>query len=268
MNIVSLKNVNLKYQEKTIFNNLNIDIKEGDFITIIGENGSGKSSLVKIILGLIDADGEIIIDNLLMNFENKKNIISKIGFVFENPDNQFLTSTVKEELAFPLENLNMKKEVIEEKISKISSFMKIDDLLDREPHTLSGGEKQLVSLGTALITEPKILIIDEALNMIDLYDRDRIYKILKKINENNKMTIINVTHDVDEVLYGKKIALLSKGNIINYESTKKILSDEKKFNELKLDIPFIVDLSNKLNYYGLVNKMYLDMNDMVNDLWK
>ena len=146
--------------------------------------------------------------------------------------------------------------------------MKIEDLLDREPHTLSGGEKQLVSLATALITEPKILIIDEALSMVDSYDRDRIYKVLKKINENNKMTIINVTHDVDEVLYGKKIVLLSKGNIIDYASTKKILSDEKKFNELKLDIPFIVDLSNKLKYYELIDKMYLNMKDLVNDLWK
>lgn len=268
MNIISLKNVNLKYGDKQLFDNFNLDIKYGDFITIIGENGSGKSSLVKIILGLIDIDGEVVIDDIKMNSENKKDIISRIGFVFENPDNQFLTSTVREELAFPLENLNTKKEVIEDKISKISSFMKIDDLLDREPHTLSGGEKQLVSLATALITEPKILIIDEALSMVDSYDRDRIYKILKKINENNKMTIINVTHDVDEVLYGKKIVLLSKGNIIDYASTKKILSDEKKFNDLKLDIPFIVDLSNKLKYYELVDEMYLNMKDLVNDLWK
>ena len=268
MNIISLRNINLKYQDNVIFKDLNLDIKEGDFITIIGENGSGKTSLVKILLGLQETDGEVLIDNIKMDSSNKKNIISKIGVVFENPDDQFLTGTVKEELAFPLENLNLKKEEIEERINKVSEFINIESILEREPHTLSGGEKQLVSLATSIITEPRVLILDEALSMIDTYYRAQIYRILKKINEKTKMTIINVTHDIDEVLYGKNVIVLKKGEIINYSPTKKLLQEEKLLESLEFEIPFIVDLSNKLRYYGLVDKMYLNMKDMVDDLWK
>lgn len=268
MNIISLRNVNLKYQEKDIFKDLNVEIKEGDFITIIGENASGKTSLVKILLGLVEAQGEIIIDGMKMTPESRRNIISKIGVVFENPDDQFLTGTVREELAFPLENMKVSKEEISARINQISEFTNIKDILDREPHTLSGGEKQLVSLSTALIINPKILILDESLSMIDNFYREKIYKILKKLNEKNKMTIINVTHDIEEVIYGKSILILSKGEIIDYSSTRKVLQNGKQLESLGLDIPFMVDLSNKLKYYDLVDKMYLNMKDMVDDLWK
>ena len=268
MNIISLKNVNLKYQDKVIFNDLNIDIKDGDFITIIGENGSGKTSLVKILLGLVDFQGEIIIDDIKMTNDSKKDIISKIGVVFENPDDQFLTGTVREELAFPLENLKVDREEIKARIDQVAEVTNIKDILDREPHTLSGGEKQLVSLATSLIINPKILILDESLSMIDNFYREKIYKILKKINDKNKMTIINVTHDIEEVVYGKSILILSKGEVIDYASTRKVLQNEKQLESLGLDIPFMVDLSNKLKYYELVDKMYLNMKDMVDDLWK
>lgn len=268
MNIISLKNIDLSYNQNKVFENFNLEIKEGDFITILGENGSGKSTLVKIILGLIKPSGQVIIDNETMQKENLKSILSKIGFVFENPDNQFISSTVKEELAFPLENLQIDVEEIEKRIEDISKLTGIENLLDREPHTLSGGEKQLVSLASALINNPKILILDEALSMIDLYDRERIYMILKKINRTNKITIINVTHDVEEIIYSKSVLLLSKGKILNYCSLKKILENEKNFTSLGLKMPFMADLSKKLKYYNLVDKIYLNMDDMVDALWK
>ncbi|MBQ2407820.1 MAG: ATP-binding cassette domain-containing protein, partial [Bacilli bacterium] len=167
-NIIELKNVNFKYGNKELFKNLNLQIERGTFTTIIGTNGSGKSTLIRIILGLLVADGEIKINNLELNHKNLKKIISKIGVVLENPDDQFVAETVMDDIAFSLENMNVDKKEIKSRVNKIAKFVGIEDILEREPHSLSGGQKQLVALASALVTDPDILILDEALTMIDL----------------------------------------------------------------------------------------------------
>ena len=190
-NIIELKNINFKYGEKKLFNNLNLNIERGTFTTIIGTNGSGKSTLVRLILGLLVADGEIKINDLELNHKNLKKIISKIGVVLENPDDQFVAETVMYDIAFCLENMNVDKKEIKSRVNKIAKFVGIQDILEREPHSLSGGQKQLVSLASALVIDPDILILDEALTMIDLDVREKIYKILEQVNKINKITIIN-----------------------------------------------------------------------------
>ncbi len=268
MNIIDIKNLNFKYKEKEVFNNFNLQLENGSFTTIIGLNGSGKSTLIKILLGLLKYEGIIKIDDILLNKDNIKNIRKSIGIVFENPDNQFVAETVMDDIAFSLENLQMNSKNIKEKIMKMANYIGISRLLEREPHSLSGGEKQLVALASALIHEPKILILDEALTMVDIRVRKQVYSILNDINKNKEVTIINVTHDMNELLYGNDIVLIDKGNLILKGPKEKVLLEEKVFNKLNLDLPFMVSLSIKLKYYGLIDHLIFDMNEMVNTIWK
>lgn len=268
MNIIDIKNLNFKYSEKSIFNNFNLEIKKGTFTTIIGLNGSGKSTLIRIILGLIKHQCEIKIDDLILNDNNIKEIRKKIGVVFENPDNQFVAETVMDDIAFSLENLGLKSIDIKKKVRETTNYIGISNLLDREPSTLSGGEKQLVALASALVHEPKILILDEALTMIDINTRKQIYNILEEIHKNKNMTIINVTHDMDELLCGDDIILIDNGNVILKGPKEEVLLEEKVFNKLNLELPFMVSLSIKLKYYGLVDRLIFDMDEMVNEIWK
>lgn len=267
-NIIELKNINFRYGKKELFKNLNLEIERGTFTTIIGTNGSGKSTLIRIILGLLVADGEIKINNLELNHKNLKKIISKIGVVLENPDDQFVAETVMDDIAFSLENMNVDKKEIKSRVNKIAKFIGIEDILEREPHSLSGGQKQLVALASALVTDPDILILDEALTMIDLEIREKIYKILEQVNKINKITIINVTHDMDEILYGDNLIVIDNGHIVLNGPKEYVLLEEKTFNKLGLKLPFVVELSTKLQYYGLIDHLIFDMEELVDIIWK
>lgn len=267
-NIISIKNVDFKFDEKYILKNFSLDIEKGSFLNIIGPNGSGKSTLIRIILGLYATNGKVIVSNLEMSKENVREILKKIGVVFENPDDQFVAETVRQDIAFSLENLNVPVRQINKKIKEIAEYLDIKDLLDREPHTLSGGQKQLVSLASALVIEPEILILDEALTMIDNESRNKILGIIKDINNNKGTTIINVTHDTEDTLYGDKVLIINDGKIVAYDETNKIIKDEKLFTKNSLVLPFMADLSIKLKYYGLVDDIILDMDEMVDILWK
>lgn len=262
-NIIEIKDLNFKY-ENEVFRNFNLTIKEKTWTTIIGPNGSGKSTLLKILLGLLDCQGEIKIDGLSLNHKNKYLIREKIGIVFENPDNQFVSEVVRDELIFKLENLGKNKEYISKKIEYITDLFDIKDLLKKTPYELSNSEKQVISLASSLINEPKILILDEALNNIEKFNKENVYKILKDLN----ITIINVTHDMEETILGDEIIILDNGNLIMQGTKEVVLREEKLFNKLGLELPFMAQLSLKLSYYDLVDDLIFDMEEMVDKLWK
>lgn len=266
-NIVTIKNVNFNYGEKTIFKDFNLNIRRGSFVSIIGPNGSGKSTLMKLIVGLYKADGEIYVDDVLMSQETYKDIRSKIGIVFENPDNQFVSETVMDEIAFALENLNYDKKEIKERVKEIGKLLDIESIMEKEPHNLSGGQKELVALASALVLKPKILILDEALDMIDNNRRDFVLSVLTNLN-NLGMTIINITHNSEELLFGSDIIVMNECEVKDQGPTKELLRKEKLFKNNGLELPFVVDLSYKLKYYGLVDDIVLDMNELVNLVWK
>lgn len=266
--IIKLENIGFKYGEKKIFDNFSLTINKGTFTTIVGPNGSGKSTLVRILLGLIKSSGKVTIDNIEMNHKNLKDIISKIGVVFENPDNQFVAETVMDDIAFSLENMEVKPKEIMIRVKEIAKYIGITDILEREPHTLSGGQKQLVALASALVINPRIVILDEAFTMIDLDIREKIYNILKEVNKEKGTTIINITHDMDETLYGNDIIVLDDGKIILNGPKELVLKEEKVFNKLGLSLPFMAELSIKLGYYGLLDHMVFSMDEMVDEIWK
>lgn len=268
VNIIELKNVNFKYKQKTIFDNLNIEIKEGDFITITGESGCGKTTLFKILLGLIKSEGTIKINSLKLDDSNIKKIRGNIGAVFENNSNSLIEETVMDNFIITLRNFKIKEHDIRSRIDDISKKLHIDSILEYSINSLSGGEKQLVSLAIALSQKPKILLLDEAFTMIDNVQKDQIFKILKKINKDEKMTIINFSSDIEQSLYSKQLCLLNKGNIVLNEKIGESFNNEKVFKECNLELPFMASLCLKLKYYNLIDKVIFDMDKLVNELWK
>lgn len=267
-NIIMIRDLNFKYGTNEIFKGLDFNLTRGSWTTIVGPNGSGKSTLIRLILGLLKTESYISVTNLLLNNTNLEKIRTNIGVVFENPDNQFVGQTVMDDLAFTLENMGYSKKDIKLKIEHTALTFNLTKILNKEPHMLSGGEKQVVALATALIHNPKILILDEALTMIEQASRNQIFAMLKKLHSETDLTIINVTHDMEESVYGDDIIVLSEGKIVFNGEKEEVLTHEKELHALGLELPFVAALSLKLKYYDLIDEMIFDMNVMVDKLWK
>ena len=266
--VIDLKNVSYIKKSKVILDSVNLTIYKGEFVSIVGGNGVGKSSLVRLLLGLEeDTGGTIsIFGKPLKN--NKIDILKHIGVIFENPTDTFVTNKVSEELSFSLKNMNIPQEEINARLQEVSCYLHIEHLLDCIPHSLSGGEKQLVSLGIALMMHPDILIIDESLNMLDELTKSRILKLLKKLHKEKGMTIIYITQELEDIIYSDRIILLSDGIISLDRKLKDAFSNEKIYCDAGLSLPFMVELSKKLQYYDLVDNIELNMDKLVNKLWK
>lgn len=266
--VVVIKDLSFKYGDKLIFDKINLNIKAGEWLSLIGPNNSGKTTLIKILAGLLETNNEILIDGMPLNKDNIKEIRKRIGIIFENVDNQFVTETVRSELAFTLENLSYEEREINDRIDEIAVKFQLEDILNCDPHNLSGGEKQKVALASVLITKPKILILDGALSMLDHHERIKILDMLKKLHREEGLTIIHTTYNLEETYDSDRIVVLNEGVILVDGPTKEVLKQDKIFNRIGLEVPFMVDLSLKLKLYGLIDNLILDMDEMVNALWK
>lgn len=263
--MIKINHLNYEYKNKVIFDDINLSIDKGEFLFVIGPSGSGKTTLIKILSGLIEGNFDIKINNLDLN--NITEIRKNMSVILENPNNIFLAETVYDELAFRLENLGINKKEIDIEVKRISKDLKIDNLLEMTPNNLSGGEKELVAIASGLVGNPEIVILDECMSMIDGITKEYIFKYLKKLNRTNKTTIICTTQEMNDILYGKRVVILNDKKIILDSKLKKSFN-EKIFKQASLELPFMVSLSNKLSYYGLVDETITDMNKMVNKLWK
>ena len=265
--IVSIDKLTFRYNDNFIFDKFSLNIGYGSFLTITGKNGCGKSTLIKIITGLILTDSDIKICDVKLNKNNLYSIRKNIGVMFDNVDNSFITDTVEDELAFILENLCYKSPYIKRRIKEVSAMLNIEHLLNKSLDELSGGEKCIVALGCAIIHNPKLLIIDESLSMIDVISKEKIFKYLSNLNKNG-MTIINVTHDLSESYYSNRLIVINNGKILLDGTPTRVMEYDKVLNKLGISIPFEIELSIKLKLYGLVDKLYTNMNEMVDDIWQ
>ncbi len=265
--LIIIKDLSFKYSDKLILDKLNIIIKEGEWLTIAGPNNSGKTTLVKLLSGLLKLNGEIIINDLALNKENIKKIRSLMGIVFENVDNQFINETVRDEISLTLDNLDYDKMEIDNRVNEMAIRLRIDNLLNRNPHSLSGGEKQKVALAAVLITKPKLLILDDAFSMLDFYEREDMLNLLTKIHREDNLTIINVTHNLEGTHLSDRLIVLNKGLILLDGPSHEVLKKDKVFYRIGLEVPFMVDLSIKLYLYGLIKTIIYDVDEMVDLLW-
>lgn len=267
MNSVFIRNLSFGYKDRPLFDNFNLSIQQGSWVTIVGPNGSGKSTLVKILVGLLEGTGTIIVNQITLTSSTRDSIREYVGVVFDNPDNQFVSETVADEMAFKLENLGVNKFEIRGKIKETADLIGITPLLNLEPHKLTNGQKQLVILAGAIINNPPILILDEALSKVDAITTQKVLEVIAYLNKKGT-TIINITHNLDEATLGQKVVVLNEGEIILNGTKEEVFEHEKVFNALGIQLPFMVDLSLKLKFYGLVDKIIFDAEEMVDHLWK
>ena len=269
MSKLEIKNLSFSYdKDKPVIDDISLSIEKGSFVAILGHNGSGKSTLAKLIVGILEKNGgQIFYDGEEINKKNIKKLQTKTALVFQNPDNQFIGATVEDDIAFGLENKQFPHEKMQEEINKFAESVGMLDYLKKEPINLSGGQKQRVALAGALILKPDILILDEATSMLDPAGKDTVKKVIKKIHkENPDLSIITITHDIDEALLCDKVFLLSKGKLVKSGSPKKVLRDEKTLLELKLDMPFIYRVEKKLADMG-INSKAETIEKLAEDIW-
>ena len=265
--IIKVKSMSFKYENNYIFKDLDLDINTKSFVCIIGKNGSGKSTLAKILIGLYQAYGYITIDGYLLNNFYLKKIRRVFSVCFDNADNHFIGETVKDDLAFSLENLEYSKEEMEVCISNIAKKFKLEDSLEKTPDELNNSEKEKVAIASSLIHNPKILLLDESIHKLNASDKKLVFKVLKEYQKEQELTIILITHNLEDTLYADRIIVLDKGNII-LDDTKENIYKDDKLEKLGFDLPFIVKLSHNLMLYNLIDKIYFDEKELVDKLWK
>lgn len=268
MAILEVKDLNFSYEEegKTI-DNVSFSVEEGSYTTIVGHNGSGKSTIAKLIMGLLEsASGTITIDGIALNNENLAKIRSRIGIVFQNPDNQFIGATVRDDIAFGLENHCVEPSMMDEIIDTNAALVKMSDFMDQEPTYLSGGQKQRVAIAGVLAMKPKLLIFDEATSMLDPDGKDEIKKVIMKLHKESSLTILSITHDIDEVASSDYVVALDQGKVVLTGTPQEVFQQEKKLKEMKLDIPFSLKLADELKKRGVTVDRCITMEGMVNEL--
>ncbi|MEG2684693.1 MAG: energy-coupling factor transporter ATPase [Erysipelotrichaceae bacterium] len=268
MDIIKAKDISYSYDnENDVLHHISFNIKSGTYTTIIGHNGSGKSTIAKLLVGLFaPKSGTIEINNQILNEETVYKIRKKIGIVFQNPDNQFIGATVSDDIAFGLENHQIQTDEMQNIINKYAKEVHMEDYLESEPTKLSGGQKQRVAIAGVLAMKPDIIIMDEATSMLDPQGRKEINNLISNIHKDKNITIVAITHDIEQVAISDYTIVMDKGNVVMEGIPKDILIKEKELIELKLDIPFTFKLQKELNKIGVKVNEKINKEKMVEEL--
>ncbi|KPJ22331.1 energy-coupling factor ABC transporter ATP-binding protein [Streptococcus phocae] len=269
--IIELKNVTFKYnqeQEDYTLNHVSFNVKKGEWLSIIGHNGSGKSTTVRLIDGLLEADsGHIFVDGDLLSEENIWEIRRKIGMVFQNPDNQFVGATVEDDVAFGLENKGVPHDNMAEAVTQALNLVGMASFKEREPSRLSGGQKQRVAIAGAVAMKPMIIILDEATSMLDPKGRLELIQTIQSIRKQYDITVISITHDLDEVALSDRVLVMKNGQVESASTPEQLFSRGDELINLGLDIPFTTSVINMLKEEGYaIQDTYLTEKELENKL--
>lgn len=268
MGIIDVDKLTFSYDEKTdAVHEVSFSIEKGQYCTIVGHNGSGKSTVAKLLTGLLEKkSGSIVIDGLELNIENLRKIRNKIGIVFQNPDNQFIGSTVRDDIAFGLENHCVEQVEMDPIIEEFSNRVGMHDYLNSEPTRLSGGQKQRVAIAGILAMHPDIIIFDEATSMLDPQGKDEIKKVIMDLHKERNLTILSITHDIDEVTTSDYVLVMDDGQIILKGTPEEVFKKEEKLKETQFDLPYSMKLAKELDKLGVHIKNRMTMEGMVDEL--
>lgn len=250
---IEIKNLFFEYDENlNTIDDVSFDVENGSYTVILGHNGSGKSTIAKLIIGLLEAkSGKIVVDGIELNDENVYKVRERVGIVFQNPDNQFIGATVRDDIAFGLENRCVPQSEMDGIINKYAKKVDMIDFLDHEPTKLSGGQKQRVAIAGILAMSPDIIILDEATSMLDPKGRREINALVKELNEETNMTVISISHDIEEAVNADHVVVLNNGKVVKDGTPEDILTDEALMYSLELDVPFAYKVSKKLAENGI-----------------
>lgn len=260
--VVKLSHIDFRYygSEVNSLTDVSLEIKEGEWVAIIGPNGSGKSTLAKIMNGLlVPAAGQVTIKDLTIDEETVWEARRSVGMVFQNPDNQFVGSTVEDDVAFGLENNGVPRQEMISWIEEALAEVRMSEFKAKEPARLSGGQKQRVALASILALRPDIIILDEATSMLDPNGRQEVIAAIRKIKERFNLTVISITHDLDEASLADRILMMQGGRLVQDKKPEEIFLMGEQLVEQGLDVPFSQKLKDALAARGLdVPDNYLD----------
>ena len=267
-NAVDINNLSFEYEEgaKTI-DQISFSVPKGSYTVVLGHNGSGKSTIAKLIIGLLEPKtGDITVDGIHLDEEHLYDVREKVGIVFQNPDNQFIGSTVRDDIAFGLENLCVPTEDMEDIIQTYAKKVNMTEFLDHEPTKLSGGQKQRVAIAGILAMHPSIIILDEATSMLDPRGKIEINHLVHELNQTQNMTILSITHDIEEAALSDHVILLDNGHIIDEGTPEEVLTQKKELERIGLDVPFAYKISKKLHDSGYPIKPIINKEKLVKEL--
>lgn len=272
--ILSLNNVTFSYtpEEPTSRNaveNVSFAVEEGEWIAIVGHNGSGKSTIAKLMNGLLfPQKGDVCILREPLSEENLWESRSLMGMVFQNPDNQFVGATVQDDVAFALENNGVPFEEMVQRVHAALEQVKMSHFLDNEPHHLSGGQKQRVAIAGALALKPKLLILDEATSMLDPQGRGEVLQTVQTLRAETGLTVLSITHDLEEAMLADRVLFMNDGKKFAEGTPAEIFALGDKLVEFGLDLPFALKLSKLLQKEGVpLMGQHMTEEELVNDLW-
>lgn len=267
MALLSAKNVSFSYdKQKKVIDGFSLDINKGEYIAVIGHNGSGKSTLAKLFNGLLKPDeGTLSIDGFSV-FDKKSEfeIRKRVGVVFQNPDNQLVASIVEDDVAFGPENLGIRREEIGERIDFALKSVGMEKYRHSSPNRLSGGQKQRIAIAGVLALTPEILVLDESTAMLDPKGRAEVLSVVKKLNKEKQVTVIAITHYMDEVVEADRVIVLSKGKIALSGTPEEIFNESQRLKELGLELPLCTDIAKKLG----ISNCVLNKEKLVEELCK
>ena len=270
--VIDVKNLSFRYKESQEYydvKDITFHVKRGEWLSIVGHNGSGKSTTVRLIDGLLEAEsGEIVIDGQRLIEENVWNIRRQIGMVFQNPDNQFVGATVEDDVAFGLENQGLSRQEMKKRVEEALDLVGMLDFKKREPARLSGGQKQRVAIAGVVALRPAILILDEATSMLDPEGRRELIDTVKGIRKDYDMTVISITHDLEEVAMSDRVLVMKKGEIESTSSPRELFS-RNDLDQIGLDDPFSNQLKHSLSQNGYdLPENYLTESELEDKLWE
>ena len=272
-NIINVKDMTFEYvtidSKFKAIDDLSLEVKQGEFVAIIGHNGSGKSTLSKNLNAiLVPTQGDIYIDGMNTKDESKLwNIRQTAGMVFQNPDNQIVATIVEEDVAFGPENLGVEPTLIRERVEDALKSVGIYELKDRQPHLLSGGQKQRVAIAGIIAMRPKCIIFDEATAMLDPSGRKEVMNVIKKLNKEENITTLHITHYMEEAVQADRVVVVDKGKKLLEGTPKEVFKNVDLLKEIGLDVPYMTELARLLREEGLdLDDDILTVDEMVDKL--
>ena len=268
MKKIEVEHLTFSYDgEQDVLKDVSFQIEEGSYTTIVGHNGSGKSTIAKLLIGLMEAkSGTITVDGIKLTEKSVYDIRDKIGIVFQNPDNQFIGATVADDIAFGLENHQVPQEQMQTIIERFAQQVNMSKYLNSEPTKLSGGQKQRVAIASVLAIAPQILIFDESTSMLDPQGKAEINGLIRQIHQVSGMTIVSITHDIEEMANSDHVIVMSEGQVVMDGTPEMILKREQELVELQLDVPFTLKFIREMEQNGISLKDEIKMEKVVEEL--
>ncbi|MCE8204640.1 energy-coupling factor ABC transporter ATP-binding protein [Listeria monocytogenes] len=269
---VRLEHVFYKYEdtEKYAVKDVSISAQKGEWVALVGHNGSGKSTIAKLLNGLLfPEDGLIKIGHFVLSEKNIWDIRRQVGMVFQNPDNQFVGATVQDDVAFGLENHGVPHDTMLERVESALNEVGMQSYALHEPARLSGGQKQRVAIAGVLALQPDVIILDEATSMLDPRGRAEVMETIRIMREQEEITVISITHDLDEVLFADRVIVMNNGEVHSEGTPKEIFQQADAMREIGLGVPFIIELQEKLVAGGFeTGSTVLSEGALLDQLWK